>query len=122
MTPEAAIKLVAEDVSGLKSVFAPVSDDEGDGFTAFTNEVLTNPGSTVVGVRWQYRCQHVGELLGIRPMQRVLTMKGFTVVYDEEPAQLRRYVDWAYVSSQLGIASSMQPLVNDLSAVYPTPR
>jgi hypothetical protein len=122
MTPEAAIKLVAEDVSELESRFAPVTDGEGDGFTAFADEVLMGRDHTVVGVRWEYRCQHVGDFMGIRAMQRVLTIRGFTVVYDQEPVQLRRYVDWANVSSQLGIASSMQPLVNDLNGAYPTRR
>jgi hypothetical protein len=116
MIKDDVVGLVCEDVSRLAPSFTAVADEEGDGLQvldAFQSEKGT------WAVQWDFRCKHIGDFLGIRPTDRVLTIKGVTLVYSSHT--FRRYVDWSYVSSQLGIASSMQPLVEDLAGYSPTP-
>lgn len=103
-----------------RTIFAPLKEfnrkrGEFPGITART--IDGRRGRTAV--EWSYRGQHVGTLAGIRPTDRVVTVRGVTIVEqrDGKPPLFRRYVDWSEVMGALGVTATFRPTFDSLEQI-----
>jgi hypothetical protein len=109
-----------DDAEPLPPVFAPAG-----GWDRRSRDL---PGLTVnvvdarrgrMAVEWSYKCTHVGDLGGLRPTGKDLTMQGVTIVdlRDEGAPRFRRYVDWSDVMSRLDVTATFRPSFQSLDEI-----
>jgi hypothetical protein len=105
------IDQIAEDVQeGLKGMF---SVDKLQVMAPFDESPLTNGGYSAQP--WAIDAVHDGDFAGIAPTGAHVTIEGVTIVQHasggSDPLYLR-YVDWAGVFAQLGVAITGRPLID----------
>jgi hypothetical protein len=109
-----SFSVVDDDITnGLGDIFEPISSRAVSVAQAFRDtETITN--TEITAVPWTYQCRHVGDFNGIFPTGRNLEIQGVTFVDNRGGRTLlHRYVDWAGVFTQLGMAVSARVSVTE---------
>ena len=72
---------------------------------------LTNGDATAVV--WVFECEHVGMFQGLKPKNKMVTMRGVTIVDHaaENGPLLQRFVDWSEVMADLGMFANYRPTI-----------
>jgi hypothetical protein len=109
-----SFSVVDDDITnGLGDIFEPISPRAVSVAQAFRDtETITN--KEITAVPWTYQCRHVGDFNGVFPTGRNLEIQGVTFVDNRGGRTLlHRYVDWAGVFTQLGMAVSPRVSVTE---------
>jgi hypothetical protein len=104
---DAVIATALDVESGLGPFF-----EATDGFSVPTQFGMEPPitNGQMTAVVWQYAGRHSAEFQGVPATDRVVTIRGTTVVDHSGPEPLfHRYVDWLDVMAQLGLTANMRP-------------
>jgi hypothetical protein len=65
-----------------------------------------------VGMAWECHTVNRGSFQGMKPTDRSVVIRGFTVmqVNSDNRLEFRRYIDWSEVAAQLGMVTSFKPV------------
>ncbi|MFZ6005134.1 MAG: hypothetical protein ACOYXM_14505 [Actinomycetota bacterium] len=82
------------------------------------SDPLVSPNTGTVAVPWAWVGRHVHDVMGYLPTDRVIEVRGVTIVRDTEsgPA-FSRFVDWVSALAQMGVVVSSRAVTDEPSVI-----